>query len=296
MNLLPPPFPSSGISPGFPRQSWPALARRRWRPAGIGSFCARGARDSSTIAIASINIINIGQQLRKSHVLLIPKGLHELARLEPLQQTRAKTAYLGSAQRPHCLCLASEDAPLRHLKLHTTVPPEVLLEFWAEHWRLPQRRYLVRLLFRVLFLEAFLFRLRLFFFFEVGVAQSLLCCDPLLRVNFQHLSEQIHDQLVSLFVLLSSEVEAARPVLIENLVVGFSFEETPAEDEDVENEAETEDIANRRILGLHILNVYHLWCHVARRSASHEEILLRICKLSEAVVGNHAVVTVSTPQ
>lgn len=236
------------------------------------------------------------QQLRKSHVLLILKGLHELARLEPLQQARPETAYFGSAQRAHCFCLASEDACLRHLKLQTTVPPEVFLELWAEHWRLPQRRYLVCLLLRVLFFEAFLFCLSLLFFFEVGVAQSLFSRYSLLRVNLQHFSEQIHDQLVSLYVFLRGEVEAARPVLIENLVVGFSFEEALAEDEEVEDEAQTENIANRRVLRLHILYVYHLRCHVARSPASHEEVLLGISKLSEAVVRNNTVVTVSTPQ
>lgn len=100
MTLLPPPFPSSDISPRFPRQSWPALARRRWRPAGIGSFCARGARDNSTIAIASINIIDIGSSLENHTFYLFSKGFTNLLGLNPFSRPAPKPLILAVPSEP----------------------------------------------------------------------------------------------------------------------------------------------------------------------------------------------------
>lgn len=62
--------------------------------------------------------------------------------------------------------------------------------------------------------------------------------------------------------------------------------------EDVEDESQTEDIANWLILRLHVLQVDDLWGHVAWSTASHEEILLRVSKLSKPEVSNHAVIGV----
>lgn len=64
----------------------------------------------------------------------------------------------------------------------------------------------------------------------------------------------------------------------------------------MEDEAETEDIANRRVLGLHILDIDDLRRNVTRRSASHEQVLLRIRELSQSVIGNHALITINTPE
>lgn len=62
--------------------------------------------------------------------------------------------------------------------------------------------------------------------------------------------------------------------------------------EDVEDESQTEDITNRLILRLHVLQVDDLRGHVAWSAASHEEILLRVGKLSKPEVSNHAVIGV----
>ena len=66
--------------------------------------------------------------------------------------------------------------------------------------------------------------------------------------------------------------------------------------EDVEDEPQTEDVADWLILGLHVLKVDDLWRHVAWSSASHEEVLLGVCKFCKPVVSDHAVVGALRPE
>lgn len=55
----------------------------------------------------------------------------------------------------------------------------------------------------------------------------------------------------------------------------------------MEDESQTENVTNGFILGLHILDVDHFWCHIARCSASHEEIFLGISELSQTKISYH---------
>lgn len=64
----------------------------------------------------------------------------------------------------------------------------------------------------------------------------------------------------------------------------------------MEDEAKTEDIANGRILGLHILDIDDLRRDIPRRAAPHEQVLLRIRELGQPVIGNHALVTITAPE
>ena len=128
------------------------------------------------------------------------------------------------------------------------------------------------------------------------MAERLFGCYPLLRVDLEHLPEQVHGELVDLLILGRVQVEGAASVLIEYFVVGLPLEEALAEEEEVEDESETEDIADGRVLGLHVLDIDDLGCHVARGAAPHEQVLLRICELSQPVVRNHALVTLAAPQ
>lgn len=59
----------------------------------------------------------------------------------------------------------------------------------------------------------------------------------------------------------------------------------------MEDKPQAEHIANGFILGLHILDIDDLRSHVARSSASHEEILRNIRELRQSEVSNHALET-----
>lgn len=59
----------------------------------------------------------------------------------------------------------------------------------------------------------------------------------------------------------------------------------------MEDEPQAEHIAYGLVLGLHILDVDDLGSHVARSSASHEEILRNIRELRQSEVSNHALET-----
>lgn len=64
----------------------------------------------------------------------------------------------------------------------------------------------------------------------------------------------------------------------------------------MEDEAKTEDIANRCILSLHILDIDDLRRDVPRRAAPHKQVLLRIRELGQSVVGNYTLVAITTPE
>jgi hypothetical protein len=77
--------------------------------------------------------------------------------------------------------------------------------------------------------------------------------------------------------------------LSEYFIVSFSSEGRLIEKKHVEDEAQTEEIAYRFVLGLHVFDVDNLGSHVARSSASHEEVLISIAELSQPEISDHQV-------
>lgn len=56
----------------------------------------------------------------------------------------------------------------------------------------------------------------------------------------------------------------------------------------MEDEPQAEYVANGLVLSFHILDVDHLWSHIARSSTSDKEIILGISEFSQPEIGNHA--------
>ena len=56
----------------------------------------------------------------------------------------------------------------------------------------------------------------------------------------------------------------------------------------MEDEPQAKDIAYWIVFSFHILDVDHFRGHIARGSASHEEILKAICEFSQSEISNHA--------
>jgi hypothetical protein len=57
----------------------------------------------------------------------------------------------------------------------------------------------------------------------------------------------------------------------------------------MKDEAKTENVTNRLVLSLHILKINNFRSDIAWCSTSHEQIFLRICELSKAIVTDHAI-------
>lgn len=62
-------------------------------------------------------------------------------------------------------------------------------------------------------------------------------CDPFLRIDFEHLLEQIHNNRINFIVLFSFERESTVFILFMDLIVGLALEDTPSEEEEVENQS-----------------------------------------------------------
>jgi hypothetical protein len=106
--------------------------------------------------------------------------------------------------------------------------------------------------------------------------QGLYSCYSFLRIFLEHFLQEIQSVLLNTLVLIPLECDVARSVLGENLIVGFAGEGADAEQQDVEDESEAEDIADGLVLGVHVLDVDDLRRHVAWRPAPHEEVLLLV--------------------
>lgn len=64
----------------------------------------------------------------------------------------------------------------------------------------------------------------------------------------------------------------------------------------MEDESQTEHIADGLILGAHVFDIDHLGRHVAWSSTAHEEILLLIGELSQSKISNHAIPAAFLPE
>ena len=124
---------------------------------------------------------------------------------------------------------------------------------------------------------------------EVGVLQSLLGGHSLKGTLFQHPLQQVHSVLSDLVLVVLGEVDVAGSVLAQDLVVGGPGEGRSAEQKQMENQTQTEQIADRLILGLHVLDVDHFGGHVAGGTAPDEQILADGGELGQTEVGDDAV-------
>jgi len=112
--------------------------------------------------------------------------------------------------------------------------------------------------------------------------------DSFLRVLFQHFYQEFVSIGVNLFILFTFKGNVACPVLGKNFVVGFSWEGANSEEKNVEDQSQTENIADGVILCLHIFDVDDFRSNVAGCAASDEEIFLCICELGKSKVSNDA--------
>ena len=105
------------------------------------------------------------------------------------------------------------------------------------------------------------------------MTESSFSSYSLLCVDFEHLFEEIHNDSVCVFVLLGFKGKIACPVFLQDLAVTFPFEQTFSKEEKVEDEAETEDVADWTVSGLHVFDVDDFWGDVAGSAAPNEEVL-----------------------
>ena len=131
---------------------------------------------------------------------------------------------------------------------------------------------------------------------EVGMLQCSLSRYPPGRILLEHLPQEVEGLPVDVGVHLLGEVELARAVLHEDLVVLLALEDGAAEEQVVEDDASREDIANRVALGRHVLDVDDLGRDEAGRAASHEEVLLLFGVGGEAEVADGQVLGVYLPE
>lgn len=108
------------------------------------------------------------------------------------------------------------------------------------------------------------------------MVEGLDCSDAVMRVFLEHLPKQVQSLRIHRSVLISLKQDITGPILRQHLIVSLSREGTDPKQQYMEYEPQAENIANRFILSLHIFDVDDLRSHVARCSASHKEILLRI--------------------
>ena len=80
-------------------------------------------------------------------------------------------------------------------------------------------------------------------------------------------------------VLTVLESYVAGSVLGENFVVGSSGESADSEEKNVEDEPQTENIANGVVFGFHVFDVDDFRSHVAWSSTPNEEVLFGIREL-----------------
>lgn len=64
----------------------------------------------------------------------------------------------------------------------------------------------------------------------------------------------------------------------------------------MENNSNTEHVADRFILGLHVFEIDHFWSHIAGSSASNKEIVLVPVVLSQSEISDDAVEVVLLPE
>jgi len=90
-------------------------------------------------------------------------------------------------------------------------------------------------------------------------------------------------------LVILSKIDVTGSVLAQDLVVGGSGEGGSAEKEQMENQTQTEEIADGLILGFHVLDVDDFGGHVAGGAAPDEEILADVGELCQTEIGDHAV-------
>lgn len=128
------------------------------------------------------------------------------------------------------------------------------------------------------------------------MVEGLDCSDAVMRVFLEHLSKQVQSLRIHRSVLISLKQDITGPILRQHLVVSLPRERTDPKQQYMEYEPQAENIANRFILSLHIFDVDDLRSHVARCSASHKEILLRVRKLRKPEIRNRALETPLSPE
>ena len=91
------------------------------------------------------------------------------------------------------------------------------------------------------------------------------------------------------------EVDIAMSVLRKHLIVFFTGEGRFSQCNHVKDHTETEQVANRFIAGLQILEVDYFRSHITWRSTSHKHVVF-LAVLSQPEVSNHAIEISIFPQ
>lgn len=97
-------------------------------------------------------------------------------------------------------------------------------------------------------------------------------------------------------VLFRFEVDTARSVLGEHFVVALAWKRRLAQDQDVEDYSEAEDVADRVALRLEVFEVDDFWSHVTRSAAPHEQVLGFVGPSRQSEIRDDAVVVALLPQ
>jgi hypothetical protein len=121
------------------------------------------------------------------------------------------------------------------------------------------------------------------------VFQSLLGRDSLQRTLLEHSLQEVHGVFTNFVLVVLGEVDVAGSVLAQDFVVGGSGEGASPEQEEVEDQAQTEEVANGLVFGFHVLDVDDFRGNVSGGAASDEQVLADGGELGQAEVSDDAV-------
>jgi hypothetical protein len=121
-----------------------------------------------------------------------------------------------------------------------------------------------------------------------GVAQHFLGSDALLGVQQQHPPQQVHGLRVHSLVAGGVEAEVAFSVALVHFLGGSPLEDGSLHEQDVEDEAQGEDVAGRG-QSVPLLAADDLRRHVPGGPAAVEDVVLSVHVHGQAQVGDHRV-------
>lgn len=114
----------------------------------------------------------------------------------------------------------------------------------------------------------------------------MLSGDPLIGVHSQHFLQQVQSLIGNLGVDLLLELEGTSSVLGEDFIVSLLAEDTLTKEEDVEDNADAEDVTDCGVLLAHVLNIDDLWGHVAWSAAAHKQVVVVVRALGKPEIGD----------